>query len=93
MKIYPIDYIVKDAKAAPTENDPVAVAAVRAFVKAEMTKTKKGGDVDHYVGLLAEKGLLAGIVDIYAVLKDGKSDWQVPEAAAAEPVVGEIVEK
>jgi hypothetical protein len=32
----------------------------------------------------ASRGLLSGIVDIYAILADGKTDWQVP-VAAVEP--------
>jgi hypothetical protein len=85
MKIYPIDYELKDdTTTAPTKSDPVAVAKVRAAVKAEVARLGKPADADHYVAMLASRGLLSGIVDIYAILADGKTDWQVP-VAAVEP--------
>lgn len=90
MKIYPIEYVIKEEKAAPIANDPVAVTKVRARVKALLSDMGKGADVDHFVSVLGKEGLLSGIVDIYAVLAEGKSDWQVPVAAVeAEPVAVE----
>lgn len=90
MKIYPKEYAVKDPKETPVANDPAAVAKARAEVKAELARMGKGGDVDHFVSVLSAKGLLAGIVDVYAVLLDGGTDWQVPAAVEPEP---KIVEK
>ena len=91
MKIYPKNYEIPTEKPAPVANDPAAVAKVRARVKALLAEMGKGADVDHFVSVLAKEGLLAGIVDIYAVLTDGGSDWQVPvEAPEPEP---KIVEK
>ena len=91
MKIYPKSYEIPTEKAAPIANDPAAVAAVRARVKALLASMNKGADMDHFVSILGNEGLLSGIVDIYAVLSDGGSDWQVP-IAAVEPEP-KIVEK
>lgn len=94
MKIYPIDYELKDdTTTAPTKSDPVAVAKVRAAVKAEVARLGKPADADHYVAMLASRGLLSGLVDVYAVIADGGADWQVEAVAVEAKVEPKIVEK
>ena len=83
MKIYPNDYVIQAEKPAPAGNDPAAVAKARARIKVEMGKDKPCHE-DHLVSVLSAEGLLSGLVDVYAVIRDGGADWKVEVVEAVE---------
>jgi hypothetical protein len=83
MKIYPQGMTEKAPTPPPTETPKAIADAVKARIKAIVTKPM---DADHVVSVLAAGGDLAGVVDVYKLIEDVDREWHPEkyEAVAVE---------
>lgn len=87
MKIYPQGMTEPTEAPKPTVTPKAIADAVKAKIKAIVVKPM---DADHVVSVLAANGDLAGVVDVYELIKAVDAEWH-PEKYVGE--VEAVVEK